>query len=93
MNVGFSVILSVATETSAGLYWILRHVVPQNDVIDRHPERSVTKSKTTQKASVAKMRLIFITEPRSRGVAPSSQVSLFYGYSCPPGKKILPLHS
>ena len=75
MNVGFSVILSVATETSAGLYWILRHVVPQNDVIDRHPERSVTKSKTTQKASVAKMSsLIFITEPRSRGFAPSSVV-------------------
>ena len=24
--------------SSAGLYWILRHVVPQNDVIDRHPD-------------------------------------------------------
>ena len=35
MIVDLSVILSVAIETSAGLYWILRHVVPQNDVIDR----------------------------------------------------------
>ena len=33
----------------------------------------LSEAKTTQKASVAKMSsLIFITEPRSRGLAPSS---------------------
>ena len=35
----------------------------------------LSEAKTTQKASVAKMSLlIFITEPRSRGYAPSSKV-------------------
>ena len=35
----------------------------------------LSEAKTTQKASVAKMSsLIFITEPRSRGYAPSSEV-------------------
>ena len=37
----------------------------------------LSEAKTTQKASVAKMSLlIFITEPRSRGYAPSSKVLL-----------------
>ena len=57
MTVGLSVILEAKRRgSSASLYWIFRHVVPQNDV-------------------VAKMSsLFFITEPRSRGFAPSSEV-------------------
>ena len=35
----FSVILEAKRRgSSAGHYWILRHVVPQNDVVVRHPD-------------------------------------------------------
>ncbi|MBP5439546.1 MAG: hypothetical protein J6Y14_01360 [Fibrobacter sp.] len=39
MTASLSVILEAKRRgSSASLYWILRHVVPQNDVVVRHPD-------------------------------------------------------